>query len=1541
MNGFYNSIKTTLLLLVCFLFPFFGKAQTELITNGDFSQPNGWFANGDFYYNTAFNNCFDYGYAYSSGASGQWGNNLSGTLYQNVFIPLNTQSAYLSFDYCISSQETSLTITNDKCFIGVFDQSNNLIVSLVTMSNIEGNTGVRNYPPVAIPSSLFGQTIQVRFTSFTNSTLPTTFRIDNVSLVAYSPSNCVTWQNGTPNIDVKNAMDELCAEGIISNQQDNSTLNNPIKKFEVARYLKQALLGNDSNTLSFLDNFPNVFPDIETYPSIDTQRSLKLMLYLEYPSLFGTGLDDIAPFSREYNYSNLSDVIISKSDAIKAMLETWNIKPWMLNYNPALVSNSPNICDMKVSNKNLGWVEKANQLGLLSGIIGTTCSSPNNINFGIDNSITYSEFYRILARLIRQPIPTLHYSDFFIPNLFYLNNQNSNVDVEKGVFNEYSDNSFTIPGGGLPLNFQHSYHSNFTEVPLKNFNNNIENEVLPSKLEPLGGGWTHTYSSFIKTYSASVPGKKRLLIYWSDGTIDSYSVTDSKYETKGITDKLIINNYSSDIPSDITIQKGRIKYHFELVDDFRFYTLNLESITDAFNNTLKLEYENGSLISGFTPKRLKRVTDSYSNRSLLFAYQSGSNYLQSITDPLNRSITFYANKYTHSLDSFADAKNQITRYYYDEQIGTYAYRTNLLNQIQRPKGNFVNNLYYSRKLKQTKTNSYTIQVDAVPNYNQAWTQQQSQVTTTQNSQTLSTNYTFDGLGNTINTSTSTESIQREYDSENRILSERDKDRGFITKYSYDANGYLNRQVTIDSFYNDSIKYDYTNNAFGEVIQIIDNNDPSFSYRTTYIERTSQGSPSAVYENYNTGGQIRHGYGYNSNGLVTDYYSPTRLHTSFEYNSFGNVNKVKVFPISGTQPYIADAYGYDAVSRLTSHINKNNVVNTFSYDNNDNLLTSVEDQGGLNLTTVNSYDKNDNNISILSPKGHTTILVYDTYTDDLIEENDGTNKKNWTYNEDGTLKTFSNKNSQVFNYTYFDAAKPKLKGMFFSDGSRFLSYWESTRELYKINNSSGKSNLFWYDSRNRGKWSKPPLVSTEGFFTGSTPDNVAYGYDRLGRPEYVAYPTFGSTDFNIGYYYDLVTKKLNLVQDRNTSKTYAKYTYDIDSKPLTEIYGNGDTTFYHYDGLNRLDSIWATNKRGQLLYSIGASLDNEGKHTRENLRLFYQGQEVTTLPPLVSQRPTNYTYELRNRITSNGFTNFIHDGAGNLTNIQRTGATYTWSNYNQLTGIQSSSGNTVYEYDPLGNRRRYNDTYYVLDQQNSNGNILMEAKQNTIPISAYIWGNGLIARVDPTNDSTFYYHYDFRGSIIAITNENGDIVQYYKYEPFGNIYDKQGTITWNNPYTYVGKHGVQADSNGLYYMKARYYNSGMGRFINEDPVWHTNLYPYADNDPVNKIDPDGKISEDIVARYLKSSGINNNNWFRFGTNNKGMYRFAWGSNPNYKHFEKVPESLVGINQALRKFLGGHLYIYQIEFLVNRLVPFLIIPKDNLNLFLIKGGSYKPI
>lgn len=103
-----------------------------------------------------------------------------------------------------------------------------------------------------------------------------------------------------------------------------------------------------------------------------------------------------------------------------------------------------------------------------------------------------------------------------------------------------------------------------------------------------------------------------------------------------------------------------------------------------------------------------------------------------------------------------------------------------------------------------------------------------------------------------------------------------------------------------------------------------------------------------------------------------------------------------------------------------------------------------------------------------------------------------------------------------------------------------------------------------------------------------------------------------------------------------------------------------------------------------------------------------------------------------------------------------------------------------------------------------------------------------------------YSYDPHGSVTAI---NG--VEVYSYDAFGNqIADNPA---YANPFRYCGEYFDQ--ETGLIYLRARYYDSSIGRFISEDPIKDgVNWYVYCGSDPVNAIDPSGLAEYNVNAPF---------------------------------------------------------------------------------------------
>ena len=123
-------------------------------------------------------------------------------------------------------------------------------------------------------------------------------------------------------------------------------------------------------------------------------------------------------------------------------------------------------------------------------------------------------------------------------------------------------------------------------------------------------------------------------------------------------------------------------------------------------------------------------------------------------------------------------------------------------------------------------------------------------------------------------------------------------------------------------------------------------------------------------------------------------------------------------------------------------------------------------------------------------------------------------------------------------------------------------------------------------------------------------------------------------------------------------------------------------------------------------------------------------------------------------------------------------------------------------------------------------------------------------VEPAG-TMYCYHFDATGHTVALTDNTKTIVNAYAYTPFGTIANQQENVV--QPFKFVGQYGVMAEDNSWYYMRARYYDPAMGRFISEDPLGFdggdVNLYAYASNNPINMLDPSGLCSKWNPLNYL--------------------------------------------------------------------------------------------
>ena len=736
-----------------------------------------------------------------------------------------------------------------------------------------------------------------------------------------------------------------------------------------------------------------------------------------------------------------------------------------------------------------------------------------------------------------------------------------------------------------------------------------------------------------------------------------------------------------------------------------------------------------------------------------------------------------------------------------------------------------------------------------------------------------------------------------YDGNNNLISSKDP-LEFNTQYIYDGSNDLIQ--TIDPLHNSTF-FAY-NTEFSLTAQTNGAGDwKHYVYNSTGGTLTTSadagGTNTYAYDGWGQLDGVTYGGGLGSESFANSVLGDVTNHTdgrgfasAYQYNGLRQLTNT----IAPTN--VVAAIAYDPEGNTVSTTDPRHNVTSESWSATRKLLTTTLPTiaAGTPITT-NGYDNRDWLIGTFDPLHNETTYANDP-DERLISETDPLLRPTtFSYDNDGrklaTVNAAYETNSQTWDakgelINLIDGATHKSTRGYDAAGNQIVLtnrngyawhfYFDGANRMTNMVSPLGRTNTTVYNLQGLVAWKKDPMGNT-----------TTYGYDAKGRLTNRS-DSVGTTIYRFDQSDNLTNTTENTLTNTWTYDAYNRvssykdvygnliqYRYDTAGNLTNLIYPGGKNVYYSYDSENHLTNVtdWSQRKttmtydlNGRLTgvyrpngtsrtvaYDAAGEATNIFEQTANGTPIAWfrynwnpateMGWEFAAPLPHVTSLPTRQmTYDPDNELqTVDGNTvNLDPDGnllSGPLTNDMF--ATFTYDARNRLRNV----GGVTNYYDAANNRigQAYgtNSIVYIINPNAKLPKVLMRIKNGVT--NYYVYGPGLLYQVTEQSGgtNTLTYHYDYRGSTIALTDSSGNLRDRFEYSLYATLTYRAGTD--DTPFLFNGQFGVMSDPNGLLYMQARYYNPFLCRFLNPDPTGFSggmNFYVYANGNPANNVDPFG-------------------------------------------------------------------------------------------------------
>lgn len=610
-------------------------------------------------------------------------------------------------------------------------------------------------------------------------------------------------------------------------------------------------------------------------------------------------------------------------------------------------------------------------------------------------------------------------------------------------------------------------------------------------------------------------------------------------------------------------------------------------------------------------------------------------------------------------------------------------------------------------------------------------------------------------------------------------------------------------------------------------------------------------------------------------------------TQLSYDSRDNII-TKIDPLGNTTSYVYDGLNRQLSETLTLKVGGTGAGAT-------DTSNSANPDGQIVSSTT--YDDNSRVQSLSDDNGNTTVYAYDTLNRVSSETYADGTTKSYTYDKDSNLISFTDQNGTVFNQTYDALNRLITRNITLASGlsgttAQSFEYDGLSRQTKATDNNqpsilTDNSVIeYQYDSLSR---------ALKEIQDGTVVTSV---FDGVGNKKSLVYPTNRTVSIS----HDGVNRISAINSGGNM---VAEYDFIGRIRVLERRLGNATKTLYHngagvqdgYDGVRRPISKRDINNTGALINGFSYTFDRLGNRRYERdlvrdkaevyeydsaYRMTRSENEVAGFN--VSSIPNNTTTNGDVVLLTGGLElEYTLDGVGNRAEENRDGilAQYTTNQMNEYTSVSGvpivydDNGNTEndttfnYEYDAFNRIVKVTNniqtlvaeyTYDALNRRNKKatsssvtkfihdgGQVIEEQTGGGTLLRQYTYGIGIDEILQLKDSSgSYYYHTNTIGSVTALSDSTGSVVERYRYEPYGgtSVYAGDGvtpliTSVFGNSYLFTGRYFD--GETGNYYYRARYYSPELGRFLQRDPIGYQDgmgLYQYCGSNPVNCVDPWG-------------------------------------------------------------------------------------------------------